>query len=179
MREHHISVTRTARYVTLGDADRLPGEVWFVCHGYAQLAARFARDFEAIDDGSRLIVVPEALSRFYLDSGPGAHGAESGDTRVCVLGFSQGVATVCRWLARGRARASRLILWGATVPPEFDFERDAAALRDAELWLVAGTRDKFTTIERVTAERERLRAHDIPHRFVTFDGGHRLDSDVL
>ena len=74
LEEHHISVTRTARYFTLGG--RGPGvvEVWFVCHGYGQLAGRFIRHFAALDDGSRLIVAPEALARFYLGevNGPSA-----------------------------------------------------------------------------------------------------------
>src|SRR4029077_610579 len=34
-------------------------------HGYGQLAAPFIENFRALDDGTRLIVAPEALSRFY------------------------------------------------------------------------------------------------------------------
>lgn len=40
-------------------------ELWIVLHGYGQLAADFITGFGAIDDGTRLIVAPEALSRFY------------------------------------------------------------------------------------------------------------------
>src|SRR5215213_7354677 len=67
MHEHHLSVTRTARYYTLGPLDGAPREVWVVCHGFGQLASRFLRHFDAIDDGTRLVVAPEALQRFYLD----------------------------------------------------------------------------------------------------------------
>ena len=42
MQEHHLSVERTARYYTLGSLDG-PRDVWFVCHGYGQLAARFLK----------------------------------------------------------------------------------------------------------------------------------------
>jgi len=63
VQEHRITVSRSARYFTLGRPDR---EVWFVLHGYGQLAARFLRHFEPLDDGTRLMVAPEALSRFYL-----------------------------------------------------------------------------------------------------------------
>jgi predicted esterase len=38
-----------------------------VLHGYGQLAARFIRHFAPLADGTRLIVAPEALSRFYLE----------------------------------------------------------------------------------------------------------------
>jgi predicted esterase len=71
--EHHLEVSRTARYWTLGD----PGtarEIWFVLHGYRQLARRFLRRFAAVDDGTRLIVAPEALSRFYVEATAGRHG---------------------------------------------------------------------------------------------------------
>lgn len=71
MREHHLEVPRSARYFTLGDASPATREVWFVCHGYGQLAERFLRHFDPLVDGSRLVVAPEGLSRFYLGSGAG------------------------------------------------------------------------------------------------------------
>lgn len=67
LREHHIPVSRTARYYTLGDPASGARELWYVLHGYAQLGARFLRRFSTLDDGSRLIVAPEALSRFYVE----------------------------------------------------------------------------------------------------------------
>ena len=76
MREHHLEVVRTARYWTLGEG---PGadEVWFVLHGYKQLARRFLRRFEPIARPGRIVVAPEALSRFYVSSGQGRHGPAS------------------------------------------------------------------------------------------------------
>jgi predicted esterase len=75
MHEHHIAVRRTARYYTLGNASA--DEVWFVCHGYAQLARYFSRAFETIADETRLIVAPEALNRYYFETAPGLHGADA------------------------------------------------------------------------------------------------------
>jgi predicted esterase len=77
MQEHHFTVRRTARYYTLGPVDGPVDEVWIVCHGFAQLAGRFMRHFAAIDDGTRLIVAPEALNRFYVEAVPGVHGPDS------------------------------------------------------------------------------------------------------
>lgn len=74
--EHHVEVVRTARYWTLGP-DQGPSDLWVVLHGYKQLARRFLRRFEPIDDGSRRIVAPEGLNRFYIDQAPGRHGPES------------------------------------------------------------------------------------------------------
>lgn len=64
--EHHITTPRTARYYTLGEPGPGITEVWFALHGYGQLAGRFVRELSPLDDGTRLIVAPEALSRFYL-----------------------------------------------------------------------------------------------------------------
>lgn len=66
MQEHHISVSRTARYFTLGNSSSGVGEVWFACHGYGQLASRFLEKLRVLDDGRRYLVAPEGLSRFYL-----------------------------------------------------------------------------------------------------------------
>ena len=68
MQEHRLAVSRRARYYTLGGG--APREVWFVCHGYAQLAGRFLEKFRALDDGTRYLVAPEGLSRFYLSESP-------------------------------------------------------------------------------------------------------------
>ena len=79
MREHSIKVRRSARYYTLGpDDERAVRDVWFVLHGYGQLAAQFIGIFEALNDGTRLIVAPEALNRFYVAGVETAPAAERG-----------------------------------------------------------------------------------------------------
>jgi predicted esterase len=75
MPSHHLSVSRTARYHTLGPVGANVRELWIVLHGYAQLAERFVTQLSPLDDGATLIVAPEALSRFYLETGlDGRHG---------------------------------------------------------------------------------------------------------
>ena len=61
----------------LGDlAD--PREVWFVIHGYGQLARRFLRRFSSLVGDGRLIVAPEALNRYYFETSPGVHARDAG-----------------------------------------------------------------------------------------------------
>src|SRR5437773_8113905 len=69
MQKHHLSTPRSARYFTLGSSEHA-GEVWFVCHGYGQLASRFLERFRPIEAERRCIVAPEGLSRFYLTESP-------------------------------------------------------------------------------------------------------------
>jgi len=40
-------------------------DVWFVLHGYGQLAPYFIRKFEPVFSASRSVIAPEGLSRFY------------------------------------------------------------------------------------------------------------------
>ena len=215
MQEHHIAVRRTARYYTLGPDDREVAELWIVCHGFAQLAGRFMRHFAAIDDGTRLIVAPEALNRFYVEAVPGVHGPDSkvgatwmtredrlheiadyvgyldtlaesivstrGRTRLrlTVLGFSQGVATVARWVAQGRTRPDHLILWASALPPEIDAGAGAEALAAVPRISVvvgAGDADAQRALPR---ERERMARLGIEHALIGFAGGHHLDADTL
>ena len=74
---HSLRVGRTARYYTIGDATSAVRDVWFVCHGYGQPAAEFISEFEPIADSSRLIIAPEALSRFYVTAASGFHGPDA------------------------------------------------------------------------------------------------------
>jgi predicted esterase len=213
---HAIVVPRTARYYTLGPTHGFPRELWLVCHGYGQLAARFVTQFAPLDDGRRLIVAPEALSRFYLDPLParrndpsprvGAtwmtredreseiadyvaylerlvgevrHPLSGAAPRIVVLGFSQGTATVCRWLASSVLRADHLVLWGGSIPPELDLAAWASRLHGAAISLVAGDEDELATPGAVAREAERLSAAGVAFTLQRFPGGHTIDPDAL
>jgi predicted esterase len=65
---HHLRVQRTARYYTLGGSNGSPKTIWFVIHGYGQLAGDFVRYFSDLASDETLVVAPEAMNRFYLVS---------------------------------------------------------------------------------------------------------------
>jgi predicted esterase len=212
-RERHLLVTRTARYWTIGEPSAALREVWLVCHGYGQLAHRFIRRFECLDNGTRLIVAPEALNRFYVDGGMGPHGPESRvgatwmtredrlheiedyiryidavrdrvldgldrDTvRLHAVGFSQGVATVCRWAARTNGRIDHLILWAGTLPPELEISTDMFG--GARITFVIGEQDPFAATSVVDTLRDRITQSGLDCALIRFPGGHELNDDVL
>lgn len=205
-----IITPRTARYYTLGTAGPSTREVWFSCHGYGQLAEYFARHFSHIASEKRLIVVPEGLSRFYLD-GPG--GRRVGATwmtkedrlneiedyikyldnisreifsripreqvKVTVLGFSQGTATVSRWITRGDIDADRLVLWAGMLPPELDLTACQPLFNSLNLTLVLGDQDEYARPAIIERQENLLNAHDIRFRNIRFSGTHKLNSEVL
>ena len=66
MQEHQLRVDRSARYYVLGSAGQHVRRLWFVLHGYGQLAASLLRRCEPLAYADTVVVAPEALSRFYL-----------------------------------------------------------------------------------------------------------------
>lgn len=213
---HLIVVPRTARYYTLGPTHGFPRELWFVVHGYGQLASRFIQQFAGLDDGTRLIVAPEALNRYYLDPIPerrhqsaprvGAtwmtredreaeiadyvsyldrvaeevrHHLAGASPRIVVLGFSQGTATVSRWLAASDMRAEQVVLWAGLIPPELEVAAWADRIHGASLTLVAGDRDEYATESVIASEGERLSLAGVPFVLQRFNGGHAIDATAL
>ena len=213
---HAIVVPRTARYYTLGATHGFPRELWIVCHGYGQLASRFISQFAPLDDGTRLIVAPEGLSRFYLDSiaerrhhsAPrvGAtwmtredrdaeitdyvryldlvasavrHQLTGASPRIVVLGFSQGTATVSRWMAASELRVEQLVLWSGAIPPELDLAAWSSRVNGAAITLVAGETDEMVSDAAMTSEAERLSAAGVGYRLQRFPGGHTIDAHAL
>lgn len=73
----HLEVVRSARYALLMPEGDPPSYLWFVLHGFRQLAPRFLTRFRPHLRPDRGFVAPEALNRFYLGSEPGRHGADS------------------------------------------------------------------------------------------------------
>jgi predicted esterase len=203
--QHSITTPKTGRYYTLGDTGDT-STIWIALHGYGQLARSFISDFQGIAVDTRLIVVPEALSRFYLRAGQGKIGANwmtsedreneisdyvtyldrvteqvltSPDQRVFVLGFSQGSATACRWFARTRLNISGLLIWAGGIPPDLDFDSAALRLGNNPLRFVLGDEDQFMPAQRFRAEIELLTENNIPVEARTFAGKHCIDELVL
>jgi predicted esterase len=107
-----------------------------------------------------------------------AHHVAKG-ARVHVIGFSQAAATATRWIEHGRATVHRLILWAGLLPPETKIAGDPQALRGMPLVIVVGNRDHYVTPELLDAERARLNRASVPHRVLTFDGGHAVSRSVF
>lgn len=56
-----------ARYYKLGEITPHTKKVWFVIHGYGQLAQYFIKKFSILENTETCIIAPEGLSRFYLE----------------------------------------------------------------------------------------------------------------
>lgn len=210
IRKNTIQIQKTARYFTLGDIRDSVKEVWIVCHGYGQLAEFFVRKFEILSGPETLIVAPEAPHRFYLQGFSGRVGAswmtktdreedirdylgfletlykrlgeqiDWSAVKLNALGFSQGVATVCRWLAASDIPVSQIILWAGVFPPDLnnDFEFNARSFYDKNTTVVYGLQDPFLKKEHLE-QIEEMKTVKPDLKIITFEGAHDIDPTVL
>ena len=207
IKEYHSAVKRSARYYSAGNSRPGIRHVWMLCHGYGQLAREFIANCEPLLDTHSLLVAPEGLSRFYQRGGTGKIGAswmtsedrlaeiddyvgwlnkvweevcaECGTTpMLSVLGFSQGGATAARWGLMGKARASRIVLWGTTLPSH-EITQHADALSSLPLVLVNGSKDRIVQRTEMDEGIKVLTDLGISYQQIEHSGGHELDNDIL
>lgn len=203
MQHHTISVSRTAHYFVLGQPGPHIRRLWIVCHGYGQLADEFLEQFRLLDDGETLVVAPEGLNHFYrkgFDGPPGANWmtrrhreTEIADyagylqqllhscrallpdtVRVVLLGFSQGTATVCRWVLRHQPPFDDLVLWAGLPPEDLDYAAQRDYLGSKNLYLLYGTHDPFLTPDRLDILQQIEVRDGVDFGDSSFEGGHEI-----
>ncbi|MGI4866030.1 MAG: alpha/beta hydrolase [Janthinobacterium lividum] len=176
----------------------------------AEYFIRHFNSMHALDPADTVIVAPEALSRFYLSGTGGRVGASwmtaadrlaeiadqtayldallarlraacPPEVRITVLGFSQGTATVSRWLA-GRAdgwRPQRLVLWAGDFPADIEASAAQQLLHELPVVLVSGEQDGYMGEEKTLAQAEALRPHGPQLSTMFFEGTHTMHPATL
>ena len=199
---------RTTRFAQIGEVDENTCEVIFALHGWGQLAGDFAEVMAPLATPGRVIVCPEALSKFYVGFQPRETGSSwmtSYDREYeimdyvtyldglsaqilenvpehahkVVFAFSQGCHTASRWVGNGVLKPKQMILWGSDPAEDLsDVEWDAVSDVE-EIVLVAGTLDRFVTGGKLTRAEEALRDHQCSYEIIRYEGGHHLQDSVL
>jgi predicted esterase len=203
MQHHKIKVEKTAHYYTHGQLAEQTKYLWFVTHGYGQLASHIIRKFEGFDADEHMVVAPEALNRFYWNMRDNIVGANwmtkqdrlddiadysaylstvfnqfaahiSPNTRVILLGFSQGCATQIRWILRGMPAFHQLIMWGGILPEDIDYKPFTHYFSDKKLHFVCGDNDEFINQERIDWHIEFANAQGLDVIYHPFVGKHEI-----
>ena len=208
--EHKIKVERTARYYTLGELNENTKSVWFVIHGYGQLSQYFIKKFTQIADNETFIVAPEAPARFYLDANYSRVGAswttrelrddekldnnsflnslyesilkdyDLSKIEINILGFSQGCATVCRWVGNGQIKCDRLLLWAGFFSNGIREVIDPKQLEKIETYYIYGDKDEYLIAYPEILEKFRAgMIADINPKVICFEGKHTVDEPTL
>lgn len=66
MKEQELYFHYKARYYTEGVNHAQTKKIWFVLHGYGQLAQYFINKFNTLTQADVYVIAPEGLSKFYL-----------------------------------------------------------------------------------------------------------------
>ncbi|MAY82734.1 MAG: hypothetical protein CMP59_01235 [Flavobacteriales bacterium] len=196
-----IQVKRTAIYHYLSNENCRT--LLYVIHGYGQLAEDFLKDFKAIE-GKVDIVAPEALSRYYnkerkpVASWMTSHEreAEMDDyvsyldqlhkeissvkeyDEVKLLGYSQGVSTAMRWLAKSKEVFSHVYLCSGSIPPELNTE-DLKHQSGSQFHYFYGINDPLLEVSRAKSIVEGLRGL-VEHLDVhPFEGKHEVSDACI
>jgi len=209
MEEFHIKTQRTARCFSLGNLNKATKMVWIVLHGYGFHAKYFLKKFEAIASPETCVIAPEGLSRFYKEGFSGKVGAswmtkedrlaeiedyimymnklyayifnkvERSKVKLITLGFSQGGATLIRWLNNRKAQTDCLVLWGTKIPSDFDFEKDKDLFNKIPCYSMIGKQDEFLEYFKPDEFEALLQKHQITFDYHWYEGGHDIVPEAL
>lgn len=205
--QEEINFPFKARYFQLGTVHSKTKNIWFVLHGYGQLAEFFIRKFKVLENDETCIIAPEGLSRFYLTDNSGRVGAtwmtkenrlmdienyiqylnsiydlvlrSVNPPKITILGFSQGAATASRWTLSRQNLAQRLILWAGIFPPDLDIEKGSEILNAMDVIEVYGTTDPYLTDDKFKEMISLNTKLKLSATVIRFEGGHEMDEKTL
>ncbi len=204
----YLKIEKSARYFLSGPLDKEYDTICFALHGYGQLGQYFIHNFKLPDLDKTLFIAPEGLHRFYLNGTSGRVGASwmtkedrlkdiedycyyldrvyhhfkdkiATVEKVGILGFSQGVATACRWISKSSYQFDFLINWAGAFPPDLDVEESIRKMNPIPVHLLLGDEDEYISMEQFKSHTELLRSQGFKLETTTFKGKHKIYSEVL
>lgn len=206
--EKHLEVSLTASYCTLNELTPKTRRVWIAFHGYGMLAKYFIRKFEKLDATENFIIAPQGLSKFYLEGFTGRVGASwmtkedrlseidnqvtyvnqvlanekinTQKVEIILFGFSQGVATACRYGAYSTLAFQKLILWAGTFPPDIPSEKTKHWGKQSEIIYFTGNQDPFFKEDMIDQQNQQVQiATGSKPQLVRFEGKHEVLPELL
>lgn len=97
---------------------------------------------------------------------------------VNAFGFSQGAATLSRWLALGRSKVNKAIFWCGNLAHDIDYSK-SGQFKNTSIYLVFGNRDKYYPADFYKTQVELLKKHGIEPKYHIFNGGHEVKMGVM
>ena len=199
-----ISIPKTHKYSQLGEFSKKTNTVWIVLHGYGMLSEFFIKKFECILNDSTVVIAPEGSNRFYLENNYYRVGAswmtkldkekdiednisfiktlysnivdEIGHSnfKLNTLGFSQGGATLVRWIMSNNITIDSLILWGSDVPKDCLTEEKKSRWSSIDVKLVIGSQDEYINEENKQKVIDLINSYGLKYELVEYEGSHKI-----
>lgn len=175
-----------------------------VLHGYAQHANYFLRKFEPLYNDQIVFIAPEGLSRFYAKGASGKVVASwmTSENRqdeitdyvhyldkildyipakipITIIGFSQGAATMSRWVSLGKVSPRSVIFHSSVFPPDLLPEHHPDKWSVINVAIVCGDADEYYSSNELIAQ---FKSNQSVFKSLTpciFSGGHEINLSIL
>ncbi len=196
-------------YYLQGAISRKTQNIWFIFHGYGQLAEEFANVFSEINSDENALIFPQGLSKFYLKGVDGKIGSNwmtsyerdmeinnylayldqlffheikpnLEERNLNILGFSQGGHTASRWIYRSGIRYNKLVFWGSGLAHEIDKKMVRNSfMGGGENLVVIGDEDRFIDCKHLQRMKKRYESIGFEYQVIEYHGGHDIDPYIL
>jgi predicted esterase len=207
--KHSIAVEKTARWFHIGIPPQTCSHIIVILHGYGQHPAYLLGGMNDLvnESDSLCISAPEGLSRFYVKGFEGKVGASwmtrderqqditdqisyldnwweslniPSETRVTLVGFSQGVATACRWIAASKIfEPSTVIFHSGTIPPEWIKSSPSFSKEKTDFVLIRGDIDPVFSEEAHSEAATFLTSLGLNVETSKVQGSHKMTAEHL
>lgn len=204
MIEKKVSYTAHNTYSILNEISPATQKVWIACHGIGYLSKYFIRYFKNFDQDT-CVIAPQAPSKYYQNNQfkyVGASWLTRENTALdlenvlnyldeiyrteslkhlplYLMGYSQGVSIITRWLAKRKISCEGLVLHSGSIPQEFTAEDFTSKIK-TQVHLIYGTKDEYIHSEHLEGQLKyaqslfgnQLKLHP-------FEGKHVVNTEIL
>lgn len=207
MKQHWISTEQEQRVDVLGELKPSTKHIWIGLHGYGQLVEFFQRPFRDAETEDRAFVFPQAPHKFYINGVSGRVGAswmtkherlkdienqkqylntvlnwvhaKAPTAQIHVLAFSQGVATIMRFLGHSPVTISTLLAWAGSWPPDASVENIKALSKiNFQGWF--GDKDEFISRQKqIEIQAHYKNQFELDLEVSIYEGGHKFNKAIL
>ena len=204
-----ISIPKTHKYSQLGEFSEKTNTVWIVLHGYGMLSEFFIKKFECILNEKTVVIAPEGSNRFYLNNNYSRVGASwmtkvdkekdiednisfietlytkivddigHNNFKLKTLGFSQGGATLVRWIMSNSIIVDSLILWGSDIPQDSLTNQNKSRWSSINIKIVIGKKDEYISDENKKKVIDAVNAYGLSYKLIEYDGPHKIIESEL
>ncbi|MEZ4949401.1 MAG: hypothetical protein R2879_12040 [Saprospiraceae bacterium] len=208
MEHHQIKVEKTAHVFTRGSKDGSASCLIIAFHGYGQLAKYFLRKFDFLSEEKYLVVAPEGLSRYYTKGFYGDVGASwmtkedrlveiddyseylskildhfkgmaKPECKIILFGFSQGCATIMRWVMKKFPKVDGIVLYGGLLPEDLVYTPHKEYFNQLDLKWAFGNEDIFLNEDRINWHLNFIKEQHLDFQVIPYDGGHEMIRSVM
>ena len=97
---------------------------------------------------------------------------------VYALGFSQGAATLSRWLAYGKTRVDKAIFWCGNLAHDVDYS-ESEQFKNTSIYLVFAENDQYYPPDFYKTQIELLKKYGIESQYHVFKGKHEINTGLV